>query len=104
MKKAGLADVSHGLSAGLLTEMWPIPFPVRAHAWVAGWVSRGGRARDNHSMFLSLSPSLPLRLKKELRKQENRTGQNESLRIKLLAPGCGRHVLAHFLDFNREGN
>ena len=32
----------------------------RAHAWVAGQVPSRGRTSGNHSMFLSLSSSLPL--------------------------------------------
>ena len=56
----------NGLSASLWTKDSPVQFPVRAHAWVAGQVSRGeGYVRGNHTlMFLSLSfPSLPFSLK-----------------------------------------
>ena len=39
---------------------------LRAHAWIAGQVPSGDHVRGNHTlMFLSLSPSLPLSLKKE---------------------------------------
>ena len=45
-------------------ERWPVPFRVRAPAWVVGQVLSRGRARGNHTlMFPSLSPSLPLCLK-----------------------------------------
>ena len=49
-------------------ECWPalkgplVQFPVRAHAWVAGWVPSRGCAGSNHT-FMFLSPSLPLSLK-----------------------------------------
>ena len=50
-----------GLSASLQTKGLPVPFPVRAHAWVAGHVPSGERVRGKHTlMFLSLFLSLPL--------------------------------------------
>ena len=49
-----------GLSAGLQTKGLRVQFPVRAYAWVVGWVPGGGRMRGNHTlMFFSLS-FLPL--------------------------------------------
>ena len=27
----------------------PVPFPLRAHAWVAGWVPNWGHRRGNHT-------------------------------------------------------
>ena len=54
-----------GLSAGLQNKGWPIWFPVRTHAWVAGQVPSRGRTRETHWCFSpSLSPSLPVSLKK----------------------------------------
>ena len=61
-----------GLSAGLRTKGSPVPFPVRAHAWVASQVPSRGQTRGNHtSMFLSLSlsPSLLLSLKNKIFKK-----------------------------------
>ena len=53
-----------GLSTGLRTIGSLVRFPIRAHAWVSGWVPSRGRMRGNHTlMFLSLSPSLLLCLK-----------------------------------------
>ena len=53
-----------GLNASLQTKGLPVPFPVRAHAWVAGQVSSRGRERHPHiDVSLPLSPSLPLFLK-----------------------------------------
>lgn len=49
-----------GLSASLRTERSPVPLPVRAHSWVVGQVP----SLTNRSMFLSLSVSLFLFLKK----------------------------------------
>ena len=55
-----------GLSAGLQTKGSLVQFLVRAHAWVAGQVPSEGHVRGNHTlMFLSLSPSLSLSLKKK---------------------------------------
>ena len=52
------------LSTDLRTKGFPVQFPIRAHAWVAGQVPSRGHARGNHTlMLLSLSPSLPLYLK-----------------------------------------
>ena len=49
-----------GLSIVLRTKGSPVWFPVRAHAWVVGWVPSGGHVRGNHTlMFLSFSFSLP---------------------------------------------
>ena len=49
-----------GLSASLRTKMYPVQFPLRAHAWVAGQVPSRGCARGNHTlMFLSLPSPLP---------------------------------------------
>ena len=49
-----------GLSASLQTTGSPVPFPVRAHAWVVGQVPSRGCERGNCTlMFLSLSFSLP---------------------------------------------
>ena len=48
------------MSTGLQTKGSLVRFPVRPHAWVAGQVPSGRRARGNHIwMFLSLSSSLP---------------------------------------------
>ena len=53
-----------GLSVVLRTKVSLVRFPIRAHSWVAGQVPRMGCTRGNHtSLFLSLSPSLPLSLK-----------------------------------------
>ena len=41
----------------------PTRLLVRAHTWVVGTVSVGGRIRSNTSVFLSLSSSLPSPLK-----------------------------------------
>ena len=58
-----------GLSAGLQTKGSLVQFLVRAHAWVAGQVPSEGHVRGNHTlMFLSLSPSLSLSLKKKINK------------------------------------
>ena len=40
-----------GLSSGLQTERSLVPFPVRAHAWVAGQVLGWVSVRGNRSMF-----------------------------------------------------
>ena len=41
------------LSSGLQTKGSQVRFPVRAHAWVEGWVPSRGRMRGNHMlMFL----------------------------------------------------
>ena len=54
-----------GLSASLWTKGSLVPFPVRAHAWVAGQAPSAGRVMGNHTlMFLSLSFSLPSLLSK----------------------------------------
>ena len=54
-----------GLSASLQTNGLSVQFPVRAHAWFAGWVPSEGRTRGNHTlMFLSLSFSFPSLLSK----------------------------------------
>ena len=55
-----------GLSAGLQTKGSLVPFPVRAHAWVGGQVCRGSvwGATTHWCFSPSLSPSLPLSLKK----------------------------------------
>ena len=52
-----------GLSAGLRTKGLLVPFPVRAHAWVAGQVHSRGCTRGNHTdvsfpLFLLPFPSL----------------------------------------------
>ena len=59
-----------GLSTCLRTERSLVRSPVRAHAWVSGWVPRGGHVRNNQSMYLlhidvslSVSPALPFSLK-----------------------------------------
>ena len=50
-----------GLSTGLQTKGLLVRYPVKAHAWVVGQVPSWGHMRVNHtSIFLSLSPSLPL--------------------------------------------
>ena len=55
----------NGLSAGLQTKGSLVQFPIRAHAWVAGWVPGGRHVRDNHTLtFPSLSFSLPSPLSK----------------------------------------
>ena len=54
-----------GLRAGLQTKGLLDWFPIRARAWVAGWVPSRGCARSNHTlMFLSLSFSPPSPLSK----------------------------------------
>ena len=51
-----LAGVAQWLSVGLQTERLLVWFPVRANAWVVGWVPGRGYTRGNHTlMFLSLS-------------------------------------------------
>ena len=58
-----------GLSASLRSKGSLVPFPVRAHAWVAGQVPSRGCMRGNHTlMFLSLSFSLPFSLSKKINK------------------------------------
>ena len=58
-----------GLSAGLQTKGLPVPFPVRAYAWVAGQVPSWGHIMGNHTlMFLSLSFSFPSPLSKSFLK------------------------------------
>ena len=54
-----------GLSTILQTEGWKVPFPVGAHAWVAGQVPGWGHVRGTtHCCFSpSISPYLPLCLK-----------------------------------------
>ena len=49
------------LSTGLWTEGSPVPFPVRAQAWVAGQVPSRGHSQEatTHWCYLSLSFSLP---------------------------------------------
>ena len=65
-KKLSLALAGDsGLSTSLRTKALLVRFPVRAQAWVAGWVP-GGAPRGHHTsmlMCLSLSFSLPLSLK-----------------------------------------
>ena len=54
------AGVAQWIEHRLWTKVLPIPFPVRAHAWVAGHVPNGGHMRGNHIlMFLSLSFPFP---------------------------------------------
>ena len=48
-----------GLSTSLGNKESLAPFPVRAHAWVAGQVPSRGRVRSNHTLMF-LSSSLPL--------------------------------------------
>ena len=38
--------------AGLQTKGSPAQFPVRAYAWVAGWVPGRGCMRGNHTLML----------------------------------------------------
>ena len=60
----------NGLSTCLQTEGLPVQFPVRVYAWVVGQVpswgcaKATGRCTSGTSMFVSLSPSLPLRMNK----------------------------------------
>ena len=42
-----------GLGIILQSERLPVPFPVRAHAWIAGQVPIWGHARSNQSVSLS---------------------------------------------------
>ena len=51
-----------GLSASLRIKGSPVPFPVRAHAWVVGQVPNRGHTRGNHTLCFShcLSPFPPL--------------------------------------------
>ena len=61
-----LAGVAQWIECRLQTKGSPVRFPVRAHAWVAGQVPRGGHVRGNHtltSLSPSPSPSSPLSLK-----------------------------------------
>ena len=53
-----------GLSTSLWTKRSLVRFPVRAHAWVAGWVPSWGCGRGNRSMYLFLSLFLPSLLSK----------------------------------------
>ena len=54
-----------GLSTGLQTKGFPVPFPGRAHAWVVGQIPSREHAKGNHTlMFNSLSFSLPSPLSK----------------------------------------
>ena len=51
-----------GLTTGLQTERLLVQFPVKAHAWIAGWVPSWGVGETTYShtlMFLSLSFFLP---------------------------------------------
>ena len=62
----------NGLSAGLRTKVLSAQGPVRAHAWVAGQVSRGERERQPHiavSLSLSPSPLLSLKINKIIKKE-----------------------------------
>ena len=52
-----------GLSTSPRTEKSPVPFLVRAHAWVASQAPIWGCARINLSLLLSLTPALPPSLK-----------------------------------------
>ena len=50
-----------GLSTSLQTERFPVPFPVRAHAWVSGQVPSWGCVGGSRLMCLSnMDVSLPL--------------------------------------------
>ena len=52
-----------GLVTSLRTKGSPVRFPVRAHAWVAGWVPSGEHVRGNHTLmflFLSFSFAFPV--------------------------------------------
>ena len=50
-----------GLSASLRTKRSPVPFPVRADAWVAGQIPSEECVRGNHTlMFFFLCSSLSL--------------------------------------------
>ena len=53
-----------GLSTCLQTKSSQVHFPVRAHAWVAGHVPSRGVQEATTLMFLSLSSSFPLSLKR----------------------------------------
>ena len=60
-----LAGVAQWIERGLQTKGLPVPFSVRAHAWVVGQVPSRGHVRGNHIlMFLSLSFSFPSPLSK----------------------------------------
>ena len=55
-----------GLSNGLQSKGLLLRSPVRAHAWVAGWIPSWGSMRGNHtlmflSLFLSPFPSLKIK-------------------------------------------
>ena len=53
-----LDGVAQRIERGLQTKASPVPFPVRAHAWVAGQIPSRGCVRGNHTlMFLSLFAS-----------------------------------------------
>ena len=60
MTNSALAGVAQWIECRLQTKESLVWFPVRAHAWVPGWVSSGGQVRANHTlMFCSMSFSLP---------------------------------------------
>ena len=53
---SALAGVAQLISADLPTKGPQVPFPVRAHAWVAGQVPTEGHMRYHHTlMFLPFS-------------------------------------------------
>ena len=60
--KVALADVAQWIKCQLQSERSPVPFTVRAHAWVVGQVPTRGHSRGNHTlMFLwHIDVSLPL--------------------------------------------
>ena len=68
-----LAGVAQWIEQRLLWNKGsPIQFPVRAHAWVAGQLPSGVRARGNHTLMflpLFLLPFLSLKINKILKKK-----------------------------------
>ena len=56
-----LAGVAQWIECCLRTQSLLVGFPVRAHAWVVGWVPGWGCVRGNQSMYLLyIDVSLPL--------------------------------------------
>ena len=60
-----LAEVAQWIERGPVNQRVAGSFPSQAHAWAAGQVPGWGRARGNHTlMYLSLSPSISLKIRK----------------------------------------
>ena len=54
-----LAGVVKWIEHRLQTKGSLVWFPVREHAWIAGWVPRGGHVGGNHNTDVSLPLFLP---------------------------------------------